>query len=637
MLHQRFSPADVAAALVPRSTFHPWPRIDDRSAWESLVPAAASAQVARAERLAAKPVDPLPATLFLEFAREGNRVHYERVHFERRGIVEALVAAECIEDHGRFLDRIVDGVWAICEETYWGIPAHVSAQRIGVGLPDVSEPTVDLFAAETANLLAWTFELLSERLDLVSPLVRERIQRETDRRVLEPLRERDDFWWMGFRHDPAHSKVNNWNPWICSNWLSAILLLEIGEETRAASVAKLMRTLDNFIDTYPSDGGCDEGPSYWGRAGASLYDTLDLLSRATDRVVDVFDEPLIAEIGRFIYRAHIADDYAINFADAPAIVYPDPALVCAYGEHIGDPTMAAHGRWLARRAGIAEQGPRAGDRTLVVNFQRLLRSLFSIPQLSADPAEPALLRDVWLPDIQVMVARDRAGSTDGFFTAAKGGHNGESHNHNDVGSFVVYLDGCPLVVDAGVETYTAKTFGAHRYEIWTMQSAYHSLLPTVNGIQQAAGAEYAARMVEYRVDDATARLSLDLAGAYPREASLEEWRRTLTLERGRRVVVTDRVRIATASPKIQTALVTPCTVTLLGGTVELAERDLPDGRRTAAGTIVYDDAVYEARVETIPISDERLTPVWGTDLFRIVFSSINGTSANGISEFVIER
>ena len=97
---------------------------------------------------------------------------------------------------------------------------------------------------------------------------------EVDRRVLTPNLDRDDFWWMGFRD----KGVNNWNPWICSNWLAAALLVEPDDQRRARHVEKILRTLDVFLDIYPEDGGCDEGPGYWGRAGASLFDCLDLLT-----------------------------------------------------------------------------------------------------------------------------------------------------------------------------------------------------------------------------------------------------------------------------------------------------------------------------------------------------------------------
>ena len=106
---------------------------------------------------------PLLATRFLEYARIGNRSEYERENFGRRNKLIALALAECAEGQGRFIDEIANGIWLICEETYWGLPAHIGVQRAGVGLPDAAEPTVDLFAAETAAALAYIDYLLGGR------------------------------------------------------------------------------------------------------------------------------------------------------------------------------------------------------------------------------------------------------------------------------------------------------------------------------------------------------------------------------------------------------------------------------------------------------------------------------------------
>ncbi|MHC4542734.1 MAG: hypothetical protein ACYS74_23625, partial [Planctomycetota bacterium] len=150
----------------------------------------------------------------------GNRSNYEGLWKQRRTMLHCLVVAECIEGRGRFLDKIADVVWAICEESSWTYPAHIGPQEAGVGLPDVDEPMVALFSAETGSSLAWTWYLLRERLDEVSPLVSKRIEREVNTRVLTPFLERDDFGWMGFRGRSDGRRPNNWNPWINSNVLT---------------------------------------------------------------------------------------------------------------------------------------------------------------------------------------------------------------------------------------------------------------------------------------------------------------------------------------------------------------------------------------------------------------------------------
>ena len=71
----------------------------------------------------------LPATSFMSFTRTGNRVDYEELYFDKRRALNALVMAECIESRGRFMDSIIDGIFSICEESAWQLPAHNSYIR----------------------------------------------------------------------------------------------------------------------------------------------------------------------------------------------------------------------------------------------------------------------------------------------------------------------------------------------------------------------------------------------------------------------------------------------------------------------------------------------------------------------------
>jgi len=610
MLTQRYNPERVAHLLLPRSHWRPWPTSTERAPWAALPKVVRDRCVTAGEQRLGFDWPVLPATALLDFARNGDRRRFEQLSFGRRRALVELVLAECVEGKGRFTDTIVDGVWAICEESFWGVPAHLSPQAAGIGLPDVAEPTVDLFAAETASHLAWAFYLLGEQLDTVSPLLRPRILHEQHRRMLAPCLQRDDFHWMGLG-SPQQRRVNNWNPWICSNWLTTALLLEEDDALRVAHVVKIMRCLDRFIDPYPRDGGCDEGPGYWGRAGASLFDCLDLLHSGTAGGIDLFDEPLIGAIGRFLHRVHIDADYYVNFADAPAVVSPDAALVFRFGQAIHDADMTAMGAWLA-------QGQRAPG-GVADSSGRALRALFAAAELAAAPGAAPQPRDVWLPDIQVMVARDRSGSADGFFVAAKGGHNDESHNHNDIGHFTLSIDGLPVIVDAGVETYTKKTFGAQRYDIWTMQSAYHNL-PTIGGVQQLPGAAYAARDVVYRSDDEAAALNLDIAGTYP-EGVLTNWSRGICLDRGVALTLTDEFELGDqSSGPLELNLMTACQVQDKGGgRVHLVSRDL--GRGVAGSAqLLWDVPGATLTVDRIDLQDRQLRNAWGEALFRLRFT-----------------
>jgi len=615
LLSGAFPVEKVQDVLLDRATWQPFPTIEDRVAWASLPASVRDALLAGGESALEEEWSHTLAVRYLDYARDGNRTRYQDRAFQRRRKLGRLVLAECIEGESRFLDEIANGIWLICEESSWCVPAHIGVQHAGSGLPDTAEPIVDLFAAETSALLAWVDYLLGTRIDEVSPLIRPRVQREIDARILTPCLERDDFWWMGF----MPRRVNNWNPWINSNWLTSALLMEVDPERRVQAVAKSMRSIDRFLDPYPRDGGCDEGPGYWGRAGASLLDCLELLYSATDGQIDLYQNDLVQEIGRFIYRVQIQGNWFVNFADASAVVNPTPSVVYQYGLRIGDTDMMAMGAWLAADQDLSHpQVDRMGS------LGRLLPALFMLDELMAfEPRQP-LPRDVWLPEIEVMVARDQAGSSEGLFVAAKGGHNNESHNHNDVGNWIAYVDGKPVLVDAGVETYTRKTFSADRYTIWTMQSGYHSLLPTIDGVMQAPGRSFAARDATYQADEAGATFSLDIAGAYPDEAKVERWQRSISFQYGREAEIVDSYALSEPAFEIVLSLLTPCKVdTTTAGRIVLSEAGLPDDRRTGSGSVVYDAAKFGLTTEWVAITDTRLGGVWGEGLTRLVFTARN--------------
>jgi hypothetical protein len=265
--------------------------------------------------------------------------------------------------------------------------------------------------------------------------------------------------------------------------------MDKNKERRLRSVSKILNSLDNFLNIYPSDGGCDEGPGYWGRAGASLFECLELLYWASDGKINLYQNSIIQKMGRYIYRVYIHNDYFINFADASAKVRPAGDLIFRYGNRIGDQRMLSFGAYIAQNS----ENYFLSSRSL----GRRLPAIFNFLTVSSFRGTLPYLRDSWFPELQVLAARSKEGSPTGLYVAAKGGHNNESHNHNDVGNFIVYLDGEPMIIDVGVETYTRKTFSSKRYEIWTMQSAYHNL-PTIDGIMQAPGRQFSAKNISAR-------------------------------------------------------------------------------------------------------------------------------------------
>src|SRR5439155_6732099 len=167
----------------------------------------------------------------------------------------------------------------------------------------------------------WTIRLVGDALEDAAPGITRRIRSEVRRRLLDPCDARDDFWWMGIS-DVGYGGVkgglriiNNWNPWICSNWIASAMLVENDEERRARAVAKALRVLDQFLAVAAPDGSCEEGTAYWSRAAGTLFEALEMLSDATGGKIDVFENPVIEAQARFPVQMHLAGPWFVNFGD----------------------------------------------------------------------------------------------------------------------------------------------------------------------------------------------------------------------------------------------------------------------------------------------------------------------------------
>lgn len=600
----------VKANLVARDKWHPYPNSLERAKWESLPDKLKEAHIKTGEKAMLQEWPDMPATLFMEYKRKGIRMNYDNVRSERTHILEGLVIAECIEGKGRFVDAIVNAIWSFCETSFWGGVAHTDQQKADIMLPDVADPTVDLFAGETAAVLAWTDYLLGPQLDSVSPLIRERIALEVNRRVLTPFLEREDFWWMGFPTTKFPDReVNNWTTWISSNCLTAALILEKDEQRRQKLVYKTLRVLDNFINYYPEDGGCDEGPSYWSHAGGDLFKSLELLHNVTQGSINVYNKPLIRNIGQYIYKVYIDENYFVNFADAGAEINIPSLKMYSISKKINDERMKAFAAFGAQREDLLSKG-------LNGNLGNAIPHFFNIKEiLSAKPQQPFAL-DFWLPNIQVLTARSQAGTSKGLFLAAQGGHNDESHNHNDVGNFIIYLNGKPAIIDLGKDTYTAITFSPLRYTLMHTQSAYHNL-PTINGVMQKEGQQFAAKNVSYKSSAGKVELSLDIADAYPDEAEVNTWKRSIIFNRGKDIQIIENYELKKAAAPTALTFMTPCEVdTTHSGKISLK---VPGDENTSYPLyIYYDSKILKPVIENIVFNEGALKEQWGESVKRIL-------------------
>jgi hypothetical protein len=621
LLSTTYTESFLAAKLISASEWHPFPKYNERGPWQAVPEDLRAAIVARAEEDQKAGWKVEPATMFLEFKRIGNQDDWQTANWGRRAQMQRLLLAEMFEGKGRFFDDIANGIWLICEETSWSDNAHMYMQRAGAGLPDVTEPVVDLFAAETSATLAWTRYLIGEQLDRISPLIGKRIAIECERRILAPARDRDDFQWMGLLAGAARThRLNNWNPWINSNLLVTNILLEEDSDLRIHEMTRITRSVDAYLNQYWPDAGEEEGPTYFTRSPLCLFECLNWLESATGNSTGVLRNPFIAAMGRYILNAHIAGDCYINYGDADMHLNPEGDLIYRYGKAEHDEQLAGFGAYCAAKGGWTATG-KGLDGTMnsdLISLSRAMPAILDANEIRASRQDEGLVRDVWYPSLGLMTAREKAASSDGMYVAVLAANNGRSHSHNDTGSFIVYQDGEPVTIDVGVETYNAKTFSADRYKIWTMESAYHNL-PTIGGVMQHDGIDFRATDHKYLSNDERATLSFNLASAYPKEAGVKSWVRTVTLDRVRnKVVIEEDFELENAVP-VSLSLMTPRVYE--AGKIGAGRLIFPSGQGKPC-RLQYEPAPgITLESEEIPLTDSRLRHDLGEKVYRVSLKS----------------
>ena len=589
---------DLGKVMIPDNSWNTIPVYRSRDFWENIPANIRQEYIRRAEGYLDYDWPVVRATDYLEFIRSGDR--RQSAYAACSNALISLVMGELIEGKGRFTDQIINAVWYYSEQTWWGWSAHLGAQEAGAGLPDVNEPYVDLGVGEVTSNLALTWYLFKDEFDKIHPLISQRLKQEIINKALKPYFERDDWGYMGFKG----GRPNNWNPWINYNMLTSYLLIESDPVIKVAEVQKILNSLDKFLNGYSDDGGCDEGPSYWGAAGALLYESLEIMKNVTGGRFDVFNDPLIRNIGTYFYKVNIQAPYFINFADADATTGGNPSVVYRYGKAINDQVMQNFGAYLAKIGnwGNGAMGGRIYDQ---------IRNLRLIDEIHSADAREALVPDFWFPDTEVGGARDKEGSYSGFFFGAKGGFNAESHNHNDAGSCIMYYDGKPCLIDLGREEYVAKTFSSRRYEIWTMQSGYHNL-PVINGTDQMQGEDFKSRDCTFSSNNRSVTFSTEIAGAYPDDARVKSWKRSYTLNRGKNFVITDKYELSENTGGITSSnLITSCKVTQIKPGVLKFEGD------GFTLNMSYDQHIVNPKIEFIEVTDRSLRRYWPDGVTRV--------------------
>ena len=154
----------------------------------------------------------------------------------QRGRRQALEALTPVEADAPALERVVDLICMICEESAW------SENVKGAPFDDEQHPEIDFQCAETLMLLAWVSRALGERL---GSRVTGKLVYEARRRVFSPFLAHGDYPFM--RGVGPRAALCRRPLCILADILLSAILLEPDAARRGAVIKQALRMIDQAI------------------------------------------------------------------------------------------------------------------------------------------------------------------------------------------------------------------------------------------------------------------------------------------------------------------------------------------------------------------------------------------------------
>jgi len=545
--------ADEAAGFgFPITNRNAWKELAEKDSFKEVVP--------DAERLLNTPISDQPDELYLDFSKTGNRTRWQRVAGRRRGRIQTLVLAECLENKGRFIPAFGQIVRAICSERTWIMPAHDRSLTNFHG----KSVDIDLGSSALGWSLAMADYLLADRLDSET---RRLIRDNLNRRIFEPYRDmvqgkRKKNWWI--------TGTNNWNAVCTTNVTGAALAAIDSRNERAFFITAAERNSKYFLEGFTDDGYCSEGLGYW-NYGFGYYAMLcEAILQATGGKVDLLQETKAKQAATFGSKIEIINEVYPAFADCSIRAKPSSRLMYYVSRRLG--------MGLRRWEQIDVVSPGSLYQSMMYSFPNAASRVMPASRSSAGPG----IRS-WFDKAGVLICRPATNSSSQFAV-----------NHNDVGSFVVVMGDKPLLIDPGGEVYTSRTFSNQRYVSNVLNSFGHPV-PRVAGKLQRTGRQAQGRVIRHSFTDDVDTLVLDIASAYDIK-ELTKLERTFVYSRvgAGSLTVTDEVTFSKPC-NFDTALITFDTWKKLSASSLLVY----DEEQSLRVDIKADGADFEIQPETI--------------------------------------
>lgn len=422
-----------------------------------------------------KDIPVLKRSDYRNYQRVGDRtLPQAKAGYRRRELSRAFLALWLGHPQAN-VDYLQDLMWAYCDDWTWVMAAHEGR-------------TIDLGSVALAASLAEIVHVVGDQLE---EEVRTRVGEAVKKHIFEP------FW--DYTHLNGWETVRmNWNH-VCNGQIIRTALYQIEDprvlaHTTHAAIQNLTYALDGFTD----DGGCEEGPGYWGYGFGHYLMVAHSLYLKTNGELNIMDDKTgkIARICRYPVAAHIRGALRSTFADS-SHGYTSPLAALMVNDFLKMPELYS----------LCKLND---DRTLQVSGMHEL-AMYSGFKVKAEPDN----KDYVLPDLGQAKIRGKQNKQQ-MTLMCLAGNNGVPHNHNDIGSFIVHKHGKLLLTDPGGPVYSRKTFGPNRYDILFCNSLGHSV-PVINGKLQEAGSQYFGTIKVENLNGPGVKVAkIDMSNAYPK-------------------------------------------------------------------------------------------------------------------------
>lgn len=462
----------------------------------------------------------LAYSLFKLFADTGSRIEFEKVYFEKRRRLTTFAIMVLLEpETDEYKEALENTIWSVCNEYSWCLPSHLqnsweTSTNNCFSLHEPYQPhyTIDLFAAETGFALAEILHLTEEYLN---PLIRKRIYEEVYRRIFHPFTKTRFDW---------ETQTHNWAA-VCAGSIGAAALYLINDAAALAYILeRVLPAMESYLSGFNNDGICLEGYAYWQYGfGYFVYFT-DLLKKRTAGKLDLFASEKVHQIALFQQKCFLHGNQVVNFSDAK----PDAYVFLGLSHYLSRlyPDVEIPSRDL--RAKFTDDH--------CSRWAPAIRNLLWFDETAPGKAWGSgtifSRESGWL----ISKYHSEFGS---FSFAAKGGHNNEPHNHNDLGHFMLHENSEVFVKDLGSGLYTKDYFGDKRYSFLCNGSQGHSV-PIINHQFQEHGSDRLAAILNIALAEDVDIFELDIAKAYDVPALKALTRKFLWMKQDRpKLVMTD--------------------------------------------------------------------------------------------------